>query len=314
MKAKIILGVVVVIVIAGFFRWNDQQVQQIEDKQRTQTLASYNQYAADHPFPAFIFLQSDLCTALSKSEIVAQDYAKIRTSLLLQQDVLPDYKNLNASVATTLSDIKDSLNSPPTYPATTDQLSIENKTNAFYHALYQSYLRLQLGQYGSAQKYFLTVPKTLVALGATGCVSEKPVIVPVPPSSTPSPNPFGLGYRDISNSSVCKLKTIVSTALDSVTGGLNNGAGKTAVIDQLKALAQQLDEASQSTDWARQESPIPADAANIMNFQRLSKAVYRLRVRYFLNQVPDLQSQARALAALISPLAIKGCSSIKRTH
>ncbi len=311
MKIKIALGIVAAIAVVLLFHWDGHEVLKIEAKQQAQNLAAFDQYNATHPLPTFIFLQTDLCYALQSSDKVGEDYSKIDSGLLLDQDVLPDYKKLNDSVGSTLGDIKDSIVNLPGDPPSSDELSIESKVKILRNALNKSYLHLELGAFQTARTSFAAVPKTLVSLGATGCESPVPTISPVPASSTPSPNEFGLSYRDFANDSVCKLRLDIENVLVTMPSGDSVGAKRSVLINQLKILADQLQEASQSTGWASQESLLPTDKVNIQTFQDTSDAIYRLRVKYYLGHAPDVQSRFKILSTTISPLAVLGCSKIK---
>ena len=311
MKVKIAIGIVVAVAVVLLFHWDGHEVQKIEAKQQAQNLAAFELYGATHPLPVFIFLQSDLCNALQSSDKVSQDYLRIKKGLLLQQDVLPDYKMLNDAVGSTLGDIKDYIVSLPGDPPSAKELSVESNVKTLRNSLNRSYLQLELGVFQTAQKFFGSVPKTLIALGATGCDSPVPTISPVPAGSTPSPNEFGLGYRDIANDSVCKLKIDVENVLLSIPSHESIRVNRSVLVKQLKILADQLQEAAQSTGWANQESPLRTDKVNIQTFHDTSDAVYRLRVKYYLGQVADVQTQINMLSTRISPLAIQGCSKIK---
>ena len=311
MKIKVALGIVAVIAVVLLFHWDGHAVLKIEAKQQAQNLAAFDQYNATHPLPTFIFLQTDLCYALQNSERVSEDYSKVESGLLLEQDVLPDYKELNDSVGSTLGDIKDSIVNLPGDPPSSTELSIESKVKTFRNSLNESYLHLELGAFQTARTFFATVPKTLVSMGATGCESPVPTISPVPASSTPSTNGFSLGYRAIANDSVCKLRLDIENVLLAMPNGESVVANRSDLVRQFKILADQLQEASQSTGWANQESPMPADKVNIQTFQDISDAVYRLRVKYYSGHAVDVHAQFKMLSTTILPLAVQGCSKIK---
>ena len=311
MKMKIALGIIAALAVVLLFHWDGHEVLKIEAKQRAQNLATFDQYSITHPFPTFIFLQTDLCNALLASDNVREDYFKTESGLLLEQDVMPDYKKLNDSVGSMLADVKDSIVNLPGDPPSSDQLTIESNVKTLRNALNKSYLHLELGSFQTAKAFFVTVPKTLVSLGATGCESPVPTISPVPASSTPSPNEFGLVYRGIANYSVCKLRLDIQNvflALPSAESVLTNRA---VLVKQLKILADQLREASQSTGWANQESPLPEDKVNIHTFQDISSEVYKLRVKYYLGEVVSVQTKFKILSTTIFPLAVQGCSKSK---
>ena len=307
MKKKIALGIVVAIAIVFFFRWNDQQVQKIQDRQIAQ-------YDASHPLPKFdslFFLHSDLCSILESSDIVSEDYLKIRNGFLLEQDLLPAYKDLNDVVAFTLSDIKSALPNLPGNPPSPEEALIENKMSTFRNTLNKSFLELEVGDFGATKKYFNSVPGTVTALGTAGCKSKTPTVTRLTASSSPAFNQFVMPYRDLANTSVCKLKLSLKNILDTSFGETSKGASRNVLVQRLKSLADQLQEASQSTEWAYQELPLPGDEINIKTLQTFSKAVYKLRVRYYLKQIHDFQFQFNQLAMSISPIAVKGCSKIK---
>lgn len=315
MKKRLIQIAVVVIVLGVLFNWLGQQTKLDEKRQAVEgQILLKNLQKGQSDFTLIIF-DGDLCDSLKTSEALTQDISRIQSGQLLEQDLTPDVKNLISSMGVALKDLKDALSTTQGLSPTESELNLQNRTIVFSEELNRRYSELRKGLFEANRTYFLTTPKILAGLGAKGCSPALATTSPTPRASFLAKNPqFRSMNRDIANDVTCKLQTD-STKTQELLTSINRGeSGVNAMASQLRTLAQHLDEASQSTEWAHEDSPLPTDASAIKQFGELSKFVYGLRVKYFQSQSQQNQGQIEALTNRIYPLAIRACNYIKASQ
>lgn len=312
MNKRLTQVLVAIVAAVVLFNWLGQQVK-IDEKRRTvdgQILLKKLQ-SSQFDVTLMIF-NADMCESLKASEVIAGDISKIESGQLLEQDLTPDAKALLASMDTASKDLKAALPSATGVSVDGSNQALGKRTLSFSHELRTRYLQLQKGQFEANRSFFLATPNVVTELGAKGCGSASPTTNPTPRASLLAKHPeFRSMNRDIANDVTCKLQLDLAKVQEMLSSINRGGSEVSAMNGPLRTLAEHLDEASQSTTWAQQDSPLPKDTTNIKKFAALSSLVYGLRVKYFHNQSKQEQEQIISLVNWISPLALQACNRIQ---